>query len=305
MSFLNKKYSGVVVPMVSPFNSDFSVDVISAEKIAEKIVNAGTIPFVLGSTGEGPSMSLTQKTALVKTVVNTVKGNVNVYVGLSANSLKTAQEEAQLFADLGAEVLVATLPFYFPINENQMLRYFETLANESPLPMVLYNMPSMVKRSIPLEVAEKLSEHPNIVGLKDSERDEDRLSKSMALWKNREDFSFLIGWAAMSAKGLINGADGIVPSTGNIYPELYDGLYKAARNGDIELAHDLQNITDRVSSFYQKDRDLSEAIPALKAMMALRGLCTPEVLPPMYRMTQNMEEEYLLNTQKELLALYL
>lgn len=305
MSFLNKKYSGVVVPMVSPFNSEFSIDVISVEKITAKIVNAGTIPFILGSTGEGPSMSLNQKSELVKTVVSTVKGLTHVYAGLSANSLKMALEEAHLFSDLGADVLVATLPFYFPINEDQMLRYFETLANKSPLPIVLYNMPSMVKRSIPLEVAEKLSKHPNIVGLKDSERDEDRLNKSILLWKKREDFSFLIGWAAMSAKGLINGADGIVPSTGNFCPELYDELYNSAINGNIELANHLQDKTNHISSFYQKDRDLSEAIPALKVMMALRGLCNPEVLPPMYRMSQGMEDDYSLKTQKELIALNL
>lgn len=300
MTLFIKKYSGVVVPMVSPFHANFEVDIESANKIALNIIKAGAKPFVLGSTGEGPSMSVNQKEALVKAVVDAVKGRSLVYAGLSSNSLISAIDEAEAFASLGADVLVLTLPYYFPVDDQQMFRFFESVANHSPLPIVLYNMPGMVKRSIPLEVADKLSQHPNILAMKDSERSEERLVKSVNLWKKRTDFSFLVGWAAMSATGLQLGADGIVPSTGNICPELYMNLYDAVLNGAIENANHLQGLTNQVSALYQQNRDLSHSIPALKVMMEIEGWCSSSVLPPMYAMSDNEKGDYIQQTKYEL-----
>ena len=181
-----------------------------------------------------------------------------------------------------------------------MFRFFETLADELPLPLILYNMPGMVKRSIPLEVADQLSKHPNIVGMKDSERSEERLEKSVKLWKKRSDFSFLVGWAAMSSAGLQLGADGIVPSTGNFCPDLYFSLYEAVLNGDMEKADQLQVQTNKVSALYQQNRDLSHSIPALKTMMEIERLCSSTVLPPMYPMGEREKEDYVEQIKNEL-----
>lgn len=294
MNLVQKKYKGVIVPMISPFKADFTVDVKAAEKIANFIVEAGAIPFLLGSTGEGLSMSLSQKTALVKAVSGiTQQTNCDLYVGVSGNSLIGIVEEAKVFKNKGATVLVATLPFYYPIDEEQMLQFFTEMADAVELPLMLYNMPGMVKKSIPLEIADQLSEHPNIVGLKDSERDEDRLKQSINMWKERKDFSYLIGWAAQSYNGLKLGADGIVPSTGNFIPDAYVQLYKDVLSGDFETANNLQDLTNQVSLVYQKDRVLSYSIPALKKMMEMENLCEKHVLPPMYPMSETKEKEYV------------
>jgi dihydrodipicolinate synthase/N-acetylneuraminate lyase len=292
MDKVDKKYTGVIVPMVTPITGKLQVDIESAEKIAHKLISVGVVPFVLGSTGEGPSMSLKQKLEMVGAVANICNGRSELYAGLSVNSFQLALEEASLFADIGATVLVVTLPYYFPVDESQMLRFFTELADRSPIPLFLYNMPGMVKISIPLAIAEQLSHHPNIVGMKDSERDESRLNQSISLWKDREDFSFVVGWAARSLQGLMLGADGIVPSTGNISPEWYINLYEAALKGKREEAADFQEKTDRLSLLYQENRDLSHSIPALKVMMSALQLCSPEVLPPMYRMEPQIEKYY-------------
>jgi dihydrodipicolinate synthase/N-acetylneuraminate lyase len=299
-----KKYSGVVVPMVSPFDRTYSVDIDAAIKISTCIVDGGAIPFLLGSTGEGPSMSTKQKSELVAVVANKFGRKTDIYAGITANSLSAAIEEAKLFASLGATVLVTTLPFYYPINDDQMERYFSELADKVPLPLLLYNMPGMVKRSIPLAVSEKLSYHPNIAGMKDSERDETRMYESLQLWSDRDDFSFFIGWAAMSAKGIAAGADGIVPSTGNFCPELYTKLMSAALEGNNEEAERLQLQTNLLSELYQKNRDLSQSIPALKSIMAAMGMCRPDVLPPLYRMDAETEKEFTNQVSTDIKRLY-
>jgi 4-hydroxy-tetrahydrodipicolinate synthase len=162
-----------------------------------------------------------------------------------------------------------------------MLSYLEELANNVPVPLILYNIPITTKQSIPLEVIEKLSYHPNIAGIKDSERGIERLEESLTLWKNRKDFVHLMGAAVQSAHALLNGSDGIVPSTGNITPTLYSEMYHAALAGNTAKVEELQLKTNIVSEIYQKDRLLSQSIPALKAMMAIKGICQPYAMPPM------------------------
>jgi 4-hydroxy-tetrahydrodipicolinate synthase len=147
---------------------------------------------------------------------------------------------------------------------------------------VLYNNPITVRWSTPLKIIDTLSKHPNIVGFKDSENSVDRINESTAFWVNRTDFSYLMGCAAHSSYALIKGCDGIVPSAGNLVPELYKKLFEAVINGKPEEANKYQLQTNRVSDIYQSKRNISRAIPALKVIMSEYGLCKPFVMPPMY-----------------------
>ncbi len=297
---LTKKYNGVVVPMITPLNDDLTIDVDGVNNIIDLFISSGVSPFILGTTGEAPSLSSKQKEDLVKAVVKRVDGKDLVYVGISSNCISDSIEDAKKYAELGADVMVATLPAYYPMNEEQMFKYFTQVADEINRPLIIYNMPATVKYSIPLEVIDNLSEHENIVGLKDSERDEERLSKALEYWKDREDFVYLLGWAAQSSYAMLNGADGIVPSTGNYTPEIYKELLDAALDGNEVLANELQEKTNYLSSLYQKDRILSESIPALKVLMCIQGLCKSNVMPPMYKMDKVEEEEYIDAMKKEL-----
>ncbi|MDA3881209.1 MAG: dihydrodipicolinate synthase family protein [Prolixibacteraceae bacterium] len=285
--------SGVVVPMISPFNNDYTIDTSAVERLVDRFVVSQVAPFVLGTTGEAPSMTTAQKKQLVKATVDAANGKCTVYAGISGNSLQTSIDEGKMFADLGADVLVATPPGYYPSNNVQLEKYFVQLADELPLPLVMYNMPATTQCSINVDLIETLSHHSNIAGLKDSERDESRIGELVSLFKKRNDFSLLIGWAAQSVKSLIAGYDGIVPSTGNIIPYAYYQLYKAAKNGNADRASELQQFTNEVSSWYQKGLILSESIPALKLLCSAKGLCGPVVLPPMYRPESQSEEKML------------
>ncbi len=289
----NKKYQGVIIPMITPLNSNFSIDKDAVARIINLFMDAEVCPFVIGTTGEAPSLTSSQKSSLVESVVKEVKGRDLVYAGISSTCQEDSIRDARAFSDMGVDVLVATLPPYYPMEPEQLYRYFMTLADSCPRPLIIYNMPATVKISIPLDIIDRLSQHPNIVGLKDSERDEDRMMCAINLWKNRSDFAYLIGWAAMSAKAMMNGADGIVPSTGNFAPEIYKQLIDAALESNEKVAFELQEKTNKLSLLYQKDRILSESIPALKEIMNTKGLCSPVVMPPMYEMSQNERDSFL------------
>ena len=210
----NNPYKGVVVPMVSPLNEDYSIDREAVGNIVGLLLQAGASPFIAGTTGEASSLSFQQKEMLVKETVRQVDGKALVYAGISGNCLPESIEAARRFAGLGADVLVANMPSYYPLKDAYTRHYCEQLAEACPKPLIFYNIPATTGYSIPLALLEQLSYHPNIAGLKDSERDQNRLDQALALWKNREDFVHLTGWAAMSVYALKNGSDGIVPSTG-------------------------------------------------------------------------------------------
>ncbi|RIA45541.1 4-hydroxy-tetrahydrodipicolinate synthase [Hephaestia caeni] len=276
-----ERYIGVVVPMITPLTADGDLDAAATRRIVEASVSARCAPFVAGTTGESASLSDAQKAALVREAVDQAAGRQLVYAGIADNRLASAIDKAREYQALGADAVVAHLPCYYAIDEDQMKRWYLALAERSPLPVILYNIPVTTGLSMPLALVDELSRHENIVGFKDSERGDERLDEALALWREREDFTFHLGWAAKSAHGLKNGLDGIVPSSANLVPALYRALYDAAKRGDVAEADRLQSVTDDISRYYQEGRILSRAIPVFKAMMAAAGLCGPDVAPPM------------------------
>lgn len=293
---MEKKYSGVVVPMITPFTDKYKIDLEAAERITNHLILHDAHPFVLGTTGESVSICPQERKKFLQATVHATKKRKTVYAGISGNCLSSVLEEARAFSDLGADVLVSTMPSYYPVDEDQMLRYFQELADAVPLPLIVYNIPSTTHLSIPLSVADKLSHHQNIVGFKDSEKGEQRVEEAIKLWKDREDFSYLLGWALMSHKAMAWGADGMVPSTGNLTPGLYRIIYESGRAQQADRSGAAQDKADRISSIYQKDKILSRSLPVLKIMMDAYGLCGTSVLPPLYKISAQEEE-----TIKELL----
>ena len=268
--------------MITPLNADLTIDRLAVASIMKTFTKSNCSAFVLGTTGESASVSERDKTVLVETTVEQANHRVKVYAGISGNCLQESIDSANLYAGIGTDAAVAQLPFYFPMNAGNMIRYFEKIADNINCPLILYNNPMTVKWSIPLDVIEKLSYHPNICGVKDSERGMERLDMSLIRWASRTDFSYLLGWTAQSAYALSKGCDGIVPSTANLTPQLYRDLYEAAIAGQVDKVAWFQQLSDRITEVYQQDRNISESIPALKVIMAEFGLCQTYVLPPMY-----------------------
>lgn len=288
-----KKYSGVVVPMMTTFTPHHDVDEAGVHKLVNHIISGNAHPFILGTTGEAASISRSERKRLVAETVKAADGRALVYSGIPGNSFEDIVEDGKCYSGLGVDVLVATMPSYYPVDADQMLRYFSELADRLQLPIIIYNIPSTTHLSIPIDVVEKLSRHPYIAGFKDSEKGVDRITEATGLWKNRDDFSYLIGWALMSQSALQQGADGIVPSTGNLVPAVYRKLYEATLGGNIKDANLAVKKANRISELYQKDRILSKSLSAFKAMLSAYDLCGPFVLPPLYRLEESAEKELI------------
>ena len=295
-----KKYRGVVVPMVTPVTEAGKADLDAVERIVEFFASAGVSPLLMGTTGEGNSVPREEAARLVARTARTAVGRITVYAGLNGCCTQEHIESARLYRKLGADVIVATLPAYYALTPEQMYGYYERLANGIDAPLMLYNIKATTHMSIPVEVVRALSGHPNIVGLKDSERDLDRMTACLVISKGNDGFAYFCGWAAQSAFSLAHGADGIVPSTGNIVPEMFGRLYEAAVSGDVAEAERLQRETDAIAKIYQEGRTLGQSLAALKAMMHVKGLCEPWMLSPLTRLEAEEEREVERRTREML-----
>ena len=202
---MKKKYSGIVIPAVTPLTAEHQLDHAAAERIFSNFYQHEVMPFILGTTGESSSLPVYIKEEYLKLAVKLKKPGSILYAGISSNCLEESIDLAKKSFDAGVDVVATTLPSYYALSEYQMKKYFEQLAAAINGPMIIYNIPATTHMSIPLPVIDELSHHDNIVGSKDSERSEQRLLESISLWKDREDFSHFVGWAAKSAEALLNG----------------------------------------------------------------------------------------------------
>lgn len=300
---MEKRYKGVVVPSITPFNFDFSLDEDSLIGICEYFEKHNVSLLLLGTTGESASVSTAIGRRLVKVVVDNLKGKTDIYACLSSNCLEENISNAKAYIDTGADVIVSMLPCYFPITPEQMFRYYVRLVDSLDFPLMIYNIPSTTNMSIPLEIIERLSHHPNIVGLKDSERNLERINACIKLFKGRNDFSYFTGYAALCASSLRMGADGIIPSTGNFVPGLFRLLYDCAIKRNWDRANQLQAETDHIASIYQQGRTLGESLLALKIMLGELGLCKPVVLPPLTDIDPN-EIKWIVASSREIVHKY-
>jgi 4-hydroxy-tetrahydrodipicolinate synthase len=289
---------GVIVPMITPFTENGKIDLSAVEKIVEYLISAGTAPFILGTTGESASIPDKYRPDFVKTMVKTASGRAKTYAGISSPSFETSVEAAIQYFELGVDAVVAHPPSYYPLSGEILLRYYVKLANSIPGPLILYNIPIVTHVSIPVAVLDQLSHHEKIIGIKDSERDIERFNQSLELWATREDFVHLVGWGAQMANGLRQGSAGLVPSTGNLVPKMYKEMLDAAKDGNDKNLEELQQLTDKISAIYQKDRTLNQSLPALKMMMKVLDLCEPYVLPPL-EMCNEKEKEDIIKLMEE------
>ncbi len=276
-----KKYTGVIVPAVTPLTDKLQVDEKAVAKLFNLFYQRNIAPFILGTTGEAASLSTQVKKDYVLAAEKNKKMGALLYAGISSNVLAESIEFAAYCCLHAVDVVVATLPSYYALTEKQMLQYFKTLADNISLPLFIYNIPATTYMSIPLAVVDELSQYKNIVGLKDSERSEERMLQALQLWKDRTDFHYILGWAAKSADALLNGADGLVPSTGNIYPEIYEDMLTAFNAGDKDKMYAMQKLSDEYGALYQANRTLGESLHALKLMMEEKGICEEYVMPPL------------------------
>jgi len=271
--------------MITPVTGQGDLDETSTQRVIDFLLQGGANGiFVLGTTGESPSVPRAMRLKLVELTVQHVGGRALVYAGINDNCLADSVEAANRYFRAGVDAVVALLPSYYPIEPAQMLAYFTALLERVDGQVVLYNIPQTTRLSIPIDVLEKLVGHPRLVGFKDSERDETRLASLLGRLGGRDDFSIFVGLGEFMAEGLRRGAAGATPGIANLLPKACQQLYEGVLANDPDkVARAHKQITEG-GALYQRGRPIGQMMAALKATMSFHGLCGPDVLPPLLKL---------------------
>jgi len=290
------KYCGVVVPMVTPVTTDGKLDEPALDRLVDSLLAGGVDGiFVMGTTGEGTSVPRDYRLRLVKQTVARVNGGTQVFAGIGDAHPEEIVAGNDYFR-AGVDAVVSRPPM--AISPDDMLPWYRALLDGLEGPLLLYNMPMTTKVSIPLDTVEKLMGHARFAGIKDSENNERRLEELLQRFGGRKDFSVFVGVGALMEKGLRLGADGIVPSVGNLIPGICRKLCSAAQNGNWAEAGNFNSRMNAVAALYQKGRTLNESLSVLKGALHIRGLCAPHVLPPLKPLTDSQLEKLRLEMER-------
>jgi dihydrodipicolinate synthase/N-acetylneuraminate lyase len=237
--------------------------------------------FVLGSIGEGPSVPKGMRARIVHIAMEQARGRVRVYAGILDNSTIDAAASAREYLRMGISAVVAQLPNYFSLTPGEQFRYFTGLVERIQGPILLYEIPATVHMSLDMGVIEHLRAFPNVVGIKDSSGDQERVTSLLDFYRDDPAFSVLVGTTRLFNTSLRFGADGIVPGLANLEPALCTRMYASSRKGDWILMNELQADLEKASQNFLVPDYLGQSIARLKWLMSQRGQCSPTVFPPL------------------------
>jgi dihydrodipicolinate synthase/N-acetylneuraminate lyase len=284
-NILPRPLRGIIPPMITPLLDRDTLDVAGLERLIEHILSGGVHGlFILGTTGEAPSLSYRLRYELIERVCGQVKGRVPVLVGITDTCFTESVNIADKASDAGARAVVLAPPYYFPAGQAELLEYLEHLTPELPLPLFLYNMPSLTKAVFEPQTVKAAAQINGIIGLKDSSGNMVYFHQLQSMLKDHPDFALLIGREELLAETVLLGGHGGISGGANFIPKLYVDLYNAACSRDlpgIESLH--EKVMQISSSIYSVGRYESSYIKGLKCTLSCMDICNDFLAEPFHR----------------------
>ncbi len=284
---------GSLVALVTPFYRDGSLNYNKIEELIEWHIEQGTDGIVvLGTTGESPALTDEEKNKVAEMAIKVSAGRIPIIVGSGSNYTSEAKEQSLRFQEYGADGLLVITPYYNRTNKAGMLRHFYEIADAVSIPVILYNVPGRTGCSISCEAVEELSQHRNIIGIKEASGDISYVSKiSQYIGDN---FAIYSGNDDMIVPVMSLGGTGAISVLANILPRETHLMVKAFLDEDIKLARDLQlRYLDFINSLFIE----TNPIPIKEAMNSA-GFQVGGYRLPLYEMELETRAR-LMNTMRQ------
>lgn len=265
---------GVIPPVITPLSANDRLDIPGLERLLERMLAGGVHGvFLLGSTGEAPSLSYRLRRQFIQEAIRIVANRVPVLTGVSDTSFDETLSLAAFAADAGSDALVVAPPYYFPASGRELRQYFANLAKRLPLPMILYHMPELTKVFFDLDLVKFAIDTPEIVALKESSGNLDFFWRSCSLAKARENFPVLMGPEHLLGVSVRLGGSGGVNGGANVFPQIFVQMFESAVANDVEKMEILQKKIDRLNDVYAVPKGGMGVCRGIKYALAHLGVC--------------------------------
>ena len=237
---------GSFVALVTPMFSDGSLDYESLHSLIEWHIKSGTSGLVVvGTTGESATVTVSEHLEIIEKAIQFADGRIPVIAGTGANSTQEAIALTQTAASLGANFALIVTPYYNKPNQEGLFQHYTKIADTAEIPQILYNVPSRTACDLQPNTVERLSEHPNIVGIKEAVSDPERLNQLLSISEKRSDqkpFYILSGDDPTFNSFMSKGGDGVISVAANILPAEIAKICYLNLNHQLDDAQELNKI---------------------------------------------------------------
>ena len=273
---------GIIPPVITPLIDNNTLDVKGLENLVEHLVEGGVHGlFILGTTGEAPSLSYQLRREFIKRTCELVSHRIPIMVGITDTSFESSLEIAEYSKSVGADAVVVAPPYYIPISQSEMMIYLENLIPKLPLPLLLYNMPSYTKLHLTIKTV-KSAKELGAIGIKDSSGDMLYLFSLIEEFKDSPEFSIITGTELFIPETIMQGGHGAIAGGANMFPRLFVNLYEASVARDFEKISVLRNIVMRLyNTIYSVGKTSSKYTKGVKCSLSVLGLCNDYVAFPL------------------------
>ena len=282
----NNKFKGTGVAIVTPFSKNNSIDYKSLGKLVEHLINGG-IEYVvaLGTTGESVTLSKDEKQSVVTHIIECVDKRVPIVLGLGGNNTQEILNSLQIsshFNDIDA--ILSVSPYYNKPNQRGIYQHYKAIAESSPVPVMLYNVPGRTSANIAADTTLKLAnEFKNIIAIKEASGN---LEQCMKIIKYKpKDFLVISGDDMLALPMIACGADGVISVVGNAFPKDYSEMTRQILSGNIKEAQKLHyKLTDIIEKIF------ADGNPAgVKSVLEMLNICQANLRLPLVKVNKATE----------------
>jgi 4-hydroxy-tetrahydrodipicolinate synthase len=284
---MTKNFTGTGVALVTPFNTDKSVDYGSLEKVVNHVI-AGGVDFLvaLGTTGEYVTLTDKEKKQVVGTIIESNKNRVPLVVGMGGNSTAHVIETIENTDFTGIDAILSVAPYYNKPSQKGLYEHFSLIAQKCPVPVILYNVPSRTASNINAETVIHLAtDHSNIIAVKEASGD---IKQVMHILKNKpEQFVVLSGEDSLTLPMIYLGGSGVISVIANSHPDHFSDMVKAALNKDFSTANSKHyQVLDYIDALFE------EGSPAgIKAALEIMGICSGNIRLPLMPASDKLKQK--------------
>lgn len=279
----NNALRGTGVALLTPFKQSLEIDYDSLSRIIEHLISGGIDYLViLGTTGESVTLDDQEKEQLIAFVIEKVQGRTPLVLGAGGNNTLQLQKYLagkKSYLQQHFAAILSVSPYYNKPNQNGIIRHYTMIADASPLPLILYNVPGRTGMNMSSETTLTLSNHTNIIGMKEASGN---MEQCMEIMKDKpNDFLMISGDDSLTMPLIACGFDGVISVAAHAQPKEFSSMVKAALSGDFTAARSLHySIYEMMTLIFK------EGSPGgIKAILHGKGLCENVVRPPLFEVS--------------------
>ena len=284
---INKKFIGTGVALITPFNSDFTVDYNSLEKLVEYNISNGINYLVInGTTAESPTINSFERQKIINTVIDVNNNRVPLVLGMGGNDTFGLVKEINSLNLQDISAILSVSPYYSKPTQNGIYEHYSYLAKNTSKPIIMYNVPGRTSRNIvPNTILRLANEFESIIGVKEAGGD---INQYLELIKNKpDDFLIISGDDDLALTTVINGGHGVISVIGQAFPKTFSKMINDGLSNKISTAKSTNDMFSNIISLIFKENN-----PAgIKYVLHKLNLCCDVLRLPLLSVSEDLRNQ--------------